>query len=285
MDCIKWVDLIKEACSWGSMNISCNYSINPCHQMVQPKEVKILQILCKGRTLYRWDLGWGWMSRLSGACSCPCVSAHTHSPALWSLVSPSSYFKTYLAPRAQLKSHLLHEFFPDDLLCQDFFAWLIWQFITCCLGTSTRVLGASLCYWSDDSCTVSICAKMFTSTISCSSLWLVWAEITLMLSVESQVSCPKTQWKRPDKHPSRRPVCSAEAGHQRSSLLSSSLCLSLSQSPSSPLLVFPSLYQNPLGFTCSHKGTKEDKGLWTPLLGEKLPLHLVREKEVRLLSP
>lgn len=37
------------------------------------------------------------------------------------------------------------------------------------------------------------------------------------------------------------------------------------------------LYQDPLGFTYSHKGTKEDKGLWTPLLGEKLPLHLVRE--------
>ena len=42
MDCIKRVDLIKVACSRGSMNISCYDSINPCHQKVQPKEVKIL---------------------------------------------------------------------------------------------------------------------------------------------------------------------------------------------------------------------------------------------------
>ena len=160
---------------------------------------------------------------------------------------------------AQLKSHLLHEFFPDDLLCQDFFAWLIWQLITCCLGTSTWVLDSSLCYWSDDNCTISICAKMFTSTISCSSLWLVWAEITLMLSVESQVSCPKTQWKRPDKHPSWHPVCSAEAGLPRAiSAPHSSAPPSAFPFLSLPLLPCWSslpLYQDPLGFTCSHRGT------------------------------
>lgn len=102
-----------------------------------------------------------------------------------------------------------------------------------------------------------------------------------MLFVESQVSCPKTQWKRPDKHPPRHPVCSAEAGHPTAI---SAPC------PSAPHSAFPflslppfpcrsslALYQDPLGFTYSHKGTKEDKGLWTPLLGEKLPLHLVRE--------
>lgn len=60
--------------------------------------------------------------------------------------------------------------------------------------------------------------------------------------------------------------------------LSSTLCLSLSQSPPFPCRSSPlPVTQDPLGFTYSHKGTKEDKGLWTSLLGEKLPLHLVRE--------
>lgn len=141
---------------------------------------------------------------------------------------------------------------------------------------------------------VSRCSQVQPPTLPCG-----WPEagITLMLFMESQVSRPKSQWKRLDKRPFLESdlqlwgLCrpSVEAGlptavsaPHPSALPSAFPFLSL---PPLPCWSSLPLYQDPLVFTCSHKGTKEDKGLWTPLLCEDLPFHLVRGKEVRPLSP
>lgn len=239
------------------------------------------------------------MNKLSGACSCPWVRSRC-SPALQTLVSPSSQSKPYLPTRAQLRSHLLHQFFPDDLcgrltlLCQDFFVWPTWQLITRCLGTSTQVLDSSLHSRSDDNGSFIICAKMFTIATSYSSLQLAWSRnyphvvhgkpsFTSKDAVKGARRASTPGLGRAALEPAKAPGRHSCSPPQRPSEHLPSQLHSLPFSFPSPL-PFPCwsslpLYQNPLGFTCSHKQTKEAKGLLTPLLGEELPLHLVRRKE------
>ena len=65
------------------MNISCNYSINPCHQMVQPKEVKILHNPMQGKDSLQVRLGVGLDEQAVGGLLLPlCFCSHSFSCTL-----------------------------------------------------------------------------------------------------------------------------------------------------------------------------------------------------------
>ena len=53
------------------MNISCYDSINPCHQMVQPKEVKILHNPMQGKDSLSVRLGVGLDEQAGGGLLLP----------------------------------------------------------------------------------------------------------------------------------------------------------------------------------------------------------------------